>query len=65
MEITLTHKKQKMWPHGNLLGWTQICKQTGHSIISISKEEEEKKMKKNVWLIKTKLSDAIVQDGSI
>lgn len=31
-----------MWPHGNLLGWTQFCKQTGHSIFSYSVADDEK-----------------------
>lgn len=28
---TLTHKKQKMWPHGRRAGWMQVCRQMGHS----------------------------------
>lgn len=44
--FTLTHKKQKIWPHGNLLGWTQICKQTGHSITSLSVSVKRMRMHK-------------------
>lgn len=43
---TLTHKKQNMWPHGNLLGWTQSCKQTGHSSFSNSEEKTQKNIMK-------------------
>lgn len=30
--LTLTHKKQKMCPHGNLHGWIANCKHIGHSM---------------------------------
>lgn len=48
--VTLTHKKQKMWPHGNLLGWTKCCKHTGHSVsysLSMMNVMTTKKSNKN------------------
>lgn len=53
--LTLTHKKQKMCPQGNLHGWIQDCKQIGHSI-SI----EHKKGTQNIKVVKDFIVHSIV-----
>lgn len=54
-ELTFTHKKQNMCPQGSLLGWTQICRHIGHSIISRFSPTVSNKNKRsytilNCWL---------------